>query len=457
MRKWISLFKAEDRDFTSGSLSKNIWVLAIPMILEMGMQGTFSLIDMFWVGKIGPEAIAAVSMAGVLLMVLFSLAIGVSIAGGALVARRMGEKKLDEAGDVFFQAMLLSFFLSVFFGLVGWHYAQQMLELLGAKGKVLLLGMDYLKISFLGCSTLVFLFVINSIFRGAGHAFEAMNILGLSNIINIVIDPLLIFGWWFFPELGVKGAAYGTIISRGIAVIVQLWFLLQGRLRIPLKRKHLRVHYKIIGLMTVIAIPGSLQLLLRILATLVIMRFVAFYGTHAVAAYGIGLTIFRFVLLPCFGLGNAASTLVGQNLGAASPDRAEKSAWYAAGYNMLFMGVFALLFFVMARQLVMIFNTHPEVIRLGVQCVRIFSLSFIFVGLGVVMHRALMGAGDTMTPMVINALTLWVVQIPLARYFSNALEYQTIGIWYAIIVANILGALLAAGWFKLGRWRHKTI
>jgi putative MATE family efflux protein len=457
MKKWISIFKAEDRDFTSGSLSKNIWVLAIPMILEMGMQSTFSLIDMFWVGKLGPEAIAAVSMAGILLMVLFSLAIGVSIAGGALVARRVGEGNYDEAGDVIFQAMILSAFLSVFFGIIGWYYTPHMLVLLGAKGEVLTLGVGYLQISFLGCSTLVFLFVINSIFRGAGHALEAMNILGLANIINIAIDPFLIFGWWIFPELGVEGAAYGTVISRGLAVLVQLYFLLRGTLRIPFKRVHLRLHGKVIGLMTLIAIPGSLQLLLRILATLVIMRFVAYYGTYAVAAYGIGLTVFRFVLLPGFGLGNAASTLVGQNLGALAPDRASKSAWYAASYNMLFMGFFAILFLILDKQLVMIFNSHPEVIRLGVKCVRIFCISFVFVGIGIVMQRALMGAGDTMTPMVINAFTLWVVQLPLARYLSNSLEYKTEGIFYAIIIANILGAFIAAAWFKIGRWQHKSI
>lgn len=457
MKKWISLFKSENHDLTSGSLSKNIWILAIPMILEMSMQGTFNLIDMFWVGKLGPEAIAGISMASILLMIIFSLAMGISVAASAMVARRIGEKDVDKAGEIVFQAIVISLFLSGIFGIAGWYFTPKMLMLLGAKGKVLQLGVDYLRICFIGCETVMFLFVINSVFRGAGHALEAMYILGLTNIINIVIDPLLIFGWWFFPELGVKGAAWGTVVARGLGVMIQLYLLLRGKLLIRLERRHLHLHPQIIGLLTRIAVPGSFQLLLRILATLFIMRLVAFYGTYAVAAYGIGLTIFRFVLLPSFGLANAASTLVGQNLGANAPHRAKKSAWYAAGYNMLLMGIFAVFFFFLAKQVVMVFNSHPEVIRLGIQCVRIFAVSFIFIGLSTVMFKSLMGAGDTVSPMIINAITLWLIQIPLAHYLSNALEYKAVGIWYAIIVANILGACLSAIWFKHGRWVYKNI
>lgn len=457
MKKWISIFKAEDRDFTAGSLTKNIWILAIPMILEMVMQSTFNVVDMFWVGKLGPEAIAGVSMSAILLMVLFSLAVGVSVAGGAMVARRVGENRVDKTGDVVFQAIVLCLLLSIFWGALGWYFAPEMLKLLGARQGILLMGTGYLRISFLGCAAVIFLFVINSIFRGAGHALEAMNILGLTNLINIIIDPFLIFGWWIFPELGVEGAAYGTVIARGIGVIVQFYLLFSRKLRIYLSTSNFRLRPKIISLMTRLAVPGSLQLLLRMLAALVIMRLVAFYGTYAVAAYGIGLTVFRFVLLPSFGLGNAAATLVGQNLGADAPDRAEKSAWYAAAYNMLLMGFFAILFFSLARYIVMIFNAHPEVVSLGIKCVRIFSFSFVFVGIGTVIYRSLMGAGDTVTPMVINAFTLWIVQIPLARYLSNALDYKAVGIWYAIFIANFLATVLSVAWFKTGRWKHKKI
>ena len=445
------------RDLTEGSILKNIWVLALPMVIEMVMQSTFNIIDLFWVGKLGPAAIAAVSLAGVILMVYFSIIMGIATSSSALVARRIGAKDNEGANFIIIQALLLGIMVSGVFGYIGFDYAGLFITKLGATNTVIQEGTLYLQIMFAGSIAIVLLFIINGIFRGVGDAVEAMYVLLFANILNIIIDPLLIFGIGPFPRLGVKGAAVATILARSFGLLMQFYILINGTGRIKLTFKKLGVDLRIIWQIIVIGLPASGQLLLRMVGMVIIMRIVALFGTFAIAAYGITLRIFQFILFPGFGMGNASATLVGQNLGAGNPKRAEESAWITGLITMLLLGGCAIVFFIFARILIRVFNNNSEVISFGVTCLRIIAISYLFNGLGIVLSRSFMGAGDTVSPFVINGLTLWVLQLPLAFMLAKPLGYGANGIWVAISIANIANALMCAAWFKVGRWKYKTI
>ncbi|MGA1824438.1 MAG: MATE family efflux transporter [bacterium] len=447
----------QKRDLTQGSIIKNIWVLALPMIIEMLMQSTFNIIDLFWVGKLGSVAIAAVSLCGVIIMVYFSIIVGVATSSSALVARRIGEKDTNGANFIIIQALFLSLIISAVFGYIGVIYSRFFLTKLGPSAEVIKEATPYLQVIFAGSVTIVFLFVINGIFRGVGDAVEAMYVLLFSNLLNLILDPLLIFGIWPFPRLGIKGAAVATIIARLAGVIFQLYILIHGNARIKLTFEKLAIDMKIIGQIIMIGIPASGQLMLRMVGMVVIMRIAALFGTFVIAAYGIATRIFQFILFPGFGFGNASATLVGQNLGAGNPKRAEYSAWITGLFNMLLLASFAILFFLFAGSLIRIFNREAAVIKVGISCVRIIAVSYLFIGLGIVLSRSLMGAGDTISPFIINALTLWLLQLPLAFLLAKPLGFGVIGIWTAITIANITNVLFTAIWFKVGKWKQKKI
>ncbi|MGA1840936.1 MAG: MATE family efflux transporter [bacterium] len=445
------------KDLTEGSIVKNIWILALPMVIEMVMQSTFNVIDLFWVGKLGPEAIASVSLSGVILMVYFSIIIGIATSSSALVARRIGAKDKEGANFIIFQAIFLGLIVSIFFGYIGFDNARFFITRLGATDIVIQEGTLYLQVMFAGSIAIVLLFIINGIFRGVGDAMEAMYVLLFSNILNIIIDPLLIFGIGPFPELGVKGAAVATILARSCGIIFQIYILINGTGRIKLSFKNLGIDFGIIWQIITIGIPASGQLLLRMIGMVVIMRIVALFGTFAIAAYGIAMRIFQIILFPGFGLGNASATLVGQNLGAGNPKRAEHSAWITGLITMFLLGGCSILFFASARTLIRIFNDNTMVISFGVTCIRIISISYLFNGLGVVLSRSFMGAGDTLSPFVINGLTLWLLQLPLAFVLAKPLDLGVNGIWLAITISNIMNVLISAAWFKVGRWKYKFI
>ncbi|MGA1870428.1 MAG: MATE family efflux transporter [bacterium] len=446
-----------ERDLTQGNIIKNIWVLALPMVIEMLMQSTFNIIDLFWVGKLGSVAIAAVSLCGVIIMVYFSVIFGIATSSSALVARRIGEKDSEGANFIIIQALFLALVVSSVSGYIGFIYSRYFLLKLGASTTVIQEGTPYLQIIFAGSVTIVLLFVINGIFRGVGDAVEAMYVLLFANLCNLILDPLLIFGIGPFPELGIKGAALATIIARLGGVLVQLYILLRGNARIKLSLKKIAIDMNIIWQIITIGIPASGQLMLRMIGMLVIMRIVALFGTFVIAAYGIATRIFQFILFPGFGFGNASATLVGQNLGAGNPRRAEYSAWITAIFNMILLASFAVLFFIFAGNLIRIFNKEEAIVRFGITCLRIIGISYLFVGLGIVLSRSFMGAGDTLSPFIINALSLWILQLPLAFFLAKPLGYGANGIWAAITIANITNVILTAFWFKVGKWKHKKI
>jgi putative MATE family efflux protein len=445
------------KDLTEGSIVKNIWILALPMVIEMTMQSTFNIIDLFWVGKLGPDAIASVSLAGVILMVYFSIIMGIATSSSALVARKIGAKDNEGANFIIIQALFLGILVSVFFGYIGYENAKFFITKMGASSIVIKEGALYLQIMFGGSIAIVLLFIINGIFRGVGDAVEAMYVLLVSNILNIIIDPLLIFGIGPFPEMGVKGAALATILARSFGIIFQIYILINGTGRIKLSFKKLGIDLGIIWLIIKIGIPASGQLLLRMIGMVVIMRIVALFGTFAIAAYGIATRIFQFILFPGFGLGNASATLVGQNLGAGNPKRAEHSAWITGFITMFLLGGFAVIFFIFAATLIKIFNNDTTVISFGVTCLRIISISYLFNGLGVVLSRSFMGAGDTLSPFIINGVTLWLLQLPLAFVLAKTFGFGVNGIWMAITISNITNVLISAAWFKVGKWKYKLI
>ena len=444
-------------DYTRGNINLNLMLLALPMTIEMIMQSAFNIIDIYFVGKLGPEAISAVTMGGIFIMLIFSLSQGIAIGAGAIVARRIGEHKIKRANDTVLQALLIGGTVSLFIGMLGALYAPSLLRLIGGSEQAVHIGSGYLRISFIGSFTIIYLFVINAIFRGAGEAKAAMYLLGFANICNIILDPLLIFGIGFFPRLGVDGAAYATVISRFLAILIQVLLLLRGKLIVGLHRDHLSPDLEIIRAIVKIAIPGRMVLFLRTFSMLVLARIVNIYGDLAMAAYGIGMRIFHLVLFPGFGLGNAAAALVGQNLGAKNFKRAELSAWLAAGYNSLIMGFASLVFYFFARPIVALFTDNAIVADTGVNLVRMLSHCYVFLGMGLVMGRSFMGAGDAVSPMVINFFSLWVFQLPAAYLLANYTGLKENGIWLALTLTTILNAIAFCVWFKIGRWKKKKV
>ncbi len=456
LQDFISYFRQENVEITSGRISKSIISLAVPMFLEMVMATVFSVVDMVWVGRLGAEAIAAVSISGVILMLVFSFVVGLNVSASAMVARRIGENAEKQANIILVHSLVLAGLLGIFHLLLS-SYSEEMLLFMQVDKNVINIGREYLRISFFAGSIGVFLFSINAIFRGAGHALEAMLILGVSNAVNIVLDPVLIFGVGFIPPFGIKGAAIGTLFSQAIGVIIQVYLLFSRKLKVKLPANKARLRSSIFKIMIFIAIPASIQLFARIASSFALMKLVGQYGTYAIAAYGIGLTITRLVIIPGLGVGNAASTVVGQNIGAGEIERARESAWLAGKYNMLVMGSMGVVIALFSEGIVRLFTSDQEVINIGVSCVKITALSFGFSGFGIVMSKSLMGAGDTVSPMLINFMSLWVIQLPLAYILSKHCGMGTDGIWVAISFSNCIAALMGTCHFKAGKWKSKKV
>jgi putative MATE family efflux protein len=443
-------------DLTEGSTVKNIWALAFPMMLGNVLQTAFNLVDMIWVGRLGSEAIASVAMSGAVLLVIITLIFGISTGTQSLVSRFTGAKKHLAAENVAMQSLIIGAILSVILAAVGMVFSRSILQILGAKAAVLQMGTDYLKIILSGSLLMVYLFLINSIFRAAGDAIIPMLVMVGATVLNIVLDPLLIFGIGF-PRMGVRGAALATLFSQGLASLVGIFLLFQGHSRIKIEISKFNADLKIIFKIIKIGFPNSMQMALRSIVGLVLMTIVARYGNSAIAAYGIGLRIFSVVLMPGFALATSAATLVGQNLGAKKFFRAKMCAWQAAGFNALLMGVVGVFFFLFSANLISIFNANPNVIKLGSEYLRITSFSYIFVAQGLVLGRSLMGAGDSISPMLIAFFSLLGVQIPLAIILPNHLNIGISGVWWAILVSSVLQAILTIFWFNLGYWKMKKI
>jgi putative MATE family efflux protein len=445
------------RDLTKGSLLKNLCTLAFPMIVANILQNAFSVVDMIFVGRLGPVAVAAVSLSGLVMMVAWTLLIGVAISTVATVARFFGAKDLEQANAAAVQSLILGGAISVLLILFGVLLDEPVLRAMGASAELIEPARAYFRIVFVGSFTLIFMYLSGAILRGAGDAKTPMAILMVATIFNIALDPLLIFGPWFFPRLEVRGAAYATVIGQGIAMMLGLWVLVRGYSRIHIQTPCVRLRPQLMKRMVLIAIPGTFQGGLRSLAHLGLMKIVALYGTLAVAAFGIGLRINLLVMMVGWAIGGAASTLVGQNLGAQKPDRAEKSAWLTALIFCGFMILAGGTFFVFADPVISLFNDNPGVIKTGHAYIRILTLSYPFLGLSMICAMSFNGAGDTHTPALIVGVTFIALMIPLALILPRFTIPETSGIWWAMTISITLQGIIMALAFSRGHWKNRRI
>jgi len=446
-----------DKDFTSIRLSKAIFLLSVPMVLEMLMESVFALADILFVSQLGADAIATVGITESLMTIIYAIAAGLSISTTAIVSRRIGEKKPDKAALAAFQAVVTGLFVSLFIAVPGIFFSREILRLMGASAEMTAVGHTYPMIIIGSNVIIMMLFIINAIFRSSGDAAVSMRVLLVANLINIVLDPCLIFGLGPFPEMGITGAAVATSIGRGLAVLYQFYLLFFGKKRIQLLRSHLRISFRLIGKLLRLSIGGIGQNLIATSSWVGMVRLISEFGSHAVAGYTIGIRIIIFTLLPSWGLANAAGTLVGQNLGARKPKRAEKSVFAASLLNMVILGSFAVLFISDPYTYINFFTKDPDIISAGVLCLRSISFGYLFYAFGMVMIQAFNGAGDTITPTWINLFCFWLIEIPLAYLLSISAGLHEKGVYIAIVIAESLLAVIAFIIFKRGRWKQSKV
>ena len=457
---WSSLVEAvrgSHQDYTAGSLNRAILLLAVPMVLEMVLESLFAVIDVFWVGRLGANAVATVGLTESMLSIVFAVGMGLGLSTTAMVARRIGEKDREGAAEAAVQAVALGFAVSVAIGLPCLLLAPRLLRLMGASPQIVAVGSGYTRICLGGSCAVLLLFLNNAIFRGAGDAAIAMRLLWVSNIINLILDPCLIFGWGPFPRLGVTGAALATFTGRSIGVIYQFYRLLKGTERIHILTRQIRLHFGVLWRLLRVSLTGILQFAIMHTSWIGLVRIVSIFGAAAIAGYTIAIRIVIFLILPSWGLSNAAATLVGQNLGADKPDRAEAAVWRTGLYNMIFLGALGVFFVLFAEPSVRLFTQDPSVVPLAASCLRILSYGNIGYAYGMVMLQAFNGAGDTVTPTIVNFFGFWLLEIPLAYSLAIPLHMQSNGAFWAIVVAEAAIAGTSAILFKQGRWKRQKI
>lgn len=444
-------------NYTEGSIGRVTMLLAIPMILEMAMESVFAVVDIFFVAGLGTAAVATVGLTEAMITLLYAVAIGLSMGTTAMVARRIGEKDNEGASLAAAQAIWLGVFVSIIVGLVGIFYAPNILMAMGADEEVLTIGVPYTRLMFGGSFTILFLFLINGIFRGAGDASLAMKALTLANCINIVLDPCLIYGYGPFPELGLTGAAVATNIGRGVGVLYGLYYICGGGGRIRLHMANMLPHLHTLTSLVKISLGGIAQFLVATASWVFLVQIVSSFGSDAVAGYTIGVRIVMFTILPAWGLSNAAATLVGQNLGAGLPDRAEQSVWQIVKFNAIYMGFASLMMLLFATPLVSIFIEESVASGYAVQALWIFALGYIPWGIGMAIIQSFNGAGDTMTPTWINVFCFWLVQVPLAYSLAMLLELGPVGVFWAVFVSDVLTGIVGYLAFRRGKWKLREV
>ena len=454
----FSLFKeavlGSEQDFTKGSINKAIFLLSVPMILEMAMESVFAVVDIYFVGKLhSNEAVAAVGTTELILTIIYSVAMGLSMGATAMVARRVGEKDTEGATVAATQALYLGLASIAVFTLVGVFYYEELLRLLGASEEVIAVGSGYTQIMMGGNIVIVLLFLINGIFRGAGNASIAMRSLILANMTNIALDPLFIFGWAFIPALGVKGAAVATTIGRGVGVLYQLYYLFNRKGIVKIDIHRLTLRWDIIGRLSRISAGSTGQFLISSASWIVLGSILNTFGSATFAGYTFAIRVVVFTILPSFGMANAAATLVGQNLGAGQPDRAEKSVWQAGLFNMIFLGVVMVVFLTLSHHIIRIFTDDTAVIEYGANALQIIALGYIFYGYGMVVTQSFNGAGDTLTPTLLNLFGFWCFQIPMAYLLAKKTDLGSTGVYVAISIAESCIAIAGIIIFRKGKWK----
>ncbi len=449
--------RGTQHDYTAGPIGRAIFLLAVPMVVEMAMESVFAVVDVFFVGRLGAAAVASVGLAESLMIVIYTVAFGLSIGATATVARRIGEKDPAAAARAAVQVLMLGLGLSAALGLIGVIWAPELLAAMGADRQVLAEGTTYTRVMLGGSATAFLLFLVNAVFRGAGDAAVAMRVLIVGNGINILLDPALIFGLGPFPELGLTGAAIATTIGRGIGLLVALYLLTKGTGHLAVRREHVRLEPSTMITIARLSAWGTFQTALGSMSWIGLIRVVASFGSTAMAGYTIAIRIVLFALMPAFGIGAAAATMVGQALGAKLPDRAEQSVWVAAKFNMLFLGITGAVFLALAPFIVGWFTVDPAVARVGVYGLRAIGLGFPLYALGMVLEQSFNGAGDTRTPTWINFFCFWVIQIPVAWGLASPLGLNERGVFIAVTVAYSVLALVSAVMFKRGGWKAKHV
>ncbi len=445
------------RDLTQGSLGIALFILSVPMIIEMMAESLFAVVDIFYVSHVGPRAVAVVGITESMMYLIYSVAIGLSVGAAATVARRIGEKDPDGASKAATHAIYLGMLTAVVLGIVGVIFAPNFLQLMGAEEAVIDQGVNFTRIM-LGCNfVVVFLFLLNAIFRGAGDAAIAMRVLWLANILNMAIAPCFIFGFWMFPKLGVTGAAIGTCIGRGSGVIFALFYLFRGEKRFTIHARNWRPDFERLWKLVKVSAPAILQFFVQTASWIGLVRVITLFGTQAVAGYQIGIRVVIFALLPSLGLANAASTLVGQNLGAGRPDRSEKAVWTAVLYNVIVQTSIGILFAVFALRIASVFATEPEELMFATDALRIIAYGFFFYAIGMVLETAFNGAGDTWTPTWLNLFVFWLFEIPLAYTLSYYAGFGPQGAFWAITISFSVLAVVAVILFRRGKWKLKTV
>jgi putative MATE family efflux protein len=456
---WASAGEAlrgTEQDFTEGSLNRAVALLAVPMVLETVGESIFAVADAFFVARLGADALAAVGLTESMLELIYAVAIGLSLATTATVARRFGEKNKRGAARAGVQAVVIGMGTAGVFGSAGAVFAPELLGLMGASESTLVMGGGYTRVMYGGMVTILLLFLVNAIFRGAGDAATAMRALWLANAVNLVLDPCLIFGLGPFPEMGLIGAAVATNIGRGTGVLYQFWKLSHGR-RLRVTREDIHLDFDVIVRLLRLSVGGVGQMLIATASYIGLIRILATFGSVVLAGYVVSIRVVIFVILPAWGLSNAASTLVGQNLGADKPDRAVRAVWLTGTWNTVFMTVVTIVFVWLAPEIVRLFTRDPAISSYGIQSLRIISYGYVLYAWGMVMAQAFNGAGDTATPTWINLFCFWLFQIPLAWVLAMVVGIGPQGVFWAITLSYSLSAVVGLVLFRRGRWKEKQV
>ena len=443
----------QEKEFTSGSIRRAVFMLSIPMILEMLMESIFAIVDIYYVSKVSVNAVATIGLTESVITLVYAVAIGLSMAATAIVARRIGEKDQEGASQAAVQVIMLGVVVAAIISVFGILYPKEILGLMGGEPDLIAEGYGYTQVLLGGNVTIMLLFLINAIFRGAGDASVAMWTLILSNGLNIILDPMFIFGFGPIPAFGVEGAAIATTIGRGTAVVFQLLVLFYGWSKIKIGFKDIVLRASIMLNLIRVSLGGIGQFLIGTSSWVFLMRIVSEFGSEVLAGYTIAIRVMMFTIMPAWGMSNAAATLVGQNLGANQPERAEQSVWKTGKYAAIFMSVVSVVYLVFAPEIISWFTNEVEVIKNGSLCLRVIAAGYIFYGYGMVVINAFNGAGDTKTPTYINFVCFWLIQLPFAYLFALTLGYGPVGVFVSITLAEILIAIIGMIWFKKGYWK----
>ena len=447
----------KEQEFTSGSIRRAVFMLSVPMVLEMMMESVFFLVDAYYVSSLGANAIATVGLTESVLTLVYAVAIGLSMGVTAIVARRVGEQNVNGASQTAVQSILLGIAIAAIISVIGILFPKEILGLMGAEPELIAEGYGYTQVLLGGNVTIMLLFLINAVFRGAGDASVAMRVLILSNVLNIILDPIFIFGFGPVPAFGVQGAAIATTIGRGSAVMFQLLILFYGWSKIKVTFKDIVFRTGIMLNLIKVSLGGIGQFIIGTSSWVFLMRIMAEFGSEVLAGYTIAIRVLMFTLMPSWGMSNAAATLVGQNLGASKPERAEQSVWKTGKYNAFFMLIVSIFYLVFAEAIIKIFSDEAQIVEYGALSLRVIAAGYVFYAYGMVIIQSFNGAGDTKTPTVINFFCFWVFQLPFAYLAALVFNWGAMGVFLAITFAEILIAVIGIIWFRKGKWKEVKV